>query len=208
MSILEAILVLAMSMLARMIFKSTDFIQNYLFRKDNFSGKMDLPNYFDLVPRDLQKKTLLYKAKAEEIDRNVNFLLELHEIFFENESTEIDTVFEILNQANQILKNFKVKARWELDKESDWRYVEVYYSFNLTYFENEFYSDQLLKALIVFFFSREELPLPFSKNLDLKTRREFAITGINDYARNSSSPIRVAAGSDLIEVVSICESQK
>ena len=42
--------------------------------------------------------------------------------------------------------------------------------------------------------------------LDLKTLREIAISAINEFARNSSSKIRVISNdySDVIEVVSIC----
>lgn len=175
---------------------------------------MDKNTYPGLLVPEIQELTLKYKEKAEatkelnevkEMERNYLFIGELYDIFFDEESSENESSSELVNSINNIFRKYKVKARFNVYENIN-RYDEVFYEFGFTYYEDDFYSDSLIKELILFLLSREELPLQGNDRLDIKITRNITISSINEFARNNSSKIRVISNeySDVIEVVSIC----
>lgn len=169
---------------------------------------MDKTTYIGGLPEELQQMTLNYKYEAEKRERSVGFLLEIHEAFFLDWETKERDDLMLIERINRLFREYKVKAKFTVNEEEliDHMYDPyIEYSFVLTYYKNEYYSDDLLKEMLVILFDSDILPPARHEGETIWERKSGAIYNINTYARQTGSPIRVVGSNshDTIEVVTI-----
>lgn len=172
------------------------------------------PTYFSLLPNEINTMTEQYKRRAEEMERNMDFLLLFNDIFFRN-YTQSRAVLNTVPLINNIFKQYQVEAEVEIYDRTRSEYGEPEYSLEIMTYQGESYSDALLKELISFLLESDKFPLceydPYlNRDEDIKERpnQDAAINSINRYAKRHKSPIRVINNRYLneIEVVTIYQS--